>query len=142
MRARQSALALVIAITFCGGCVPIVVPVPPLGFTAKGKPINAGVIAFIRPGVSTKVDVVWELGAPDESGATAPDTPGDWVSYTSWRHRGDVAFGFLMLWPLGTAAGATYECRRPWLLKVWFDAVGVVKHHEFQEGETQCQTVP
>jgi hypothetical protein len=110
----------------------------------EGKPIDENMIAFIRTGTTTKTDVVWELGAPDNSG-TESDERGalreDWVSYTSWRHRGVVGLIFLMLPPAyPTSVAVEHSCRRPSVLKIWFDEGGVVKRHEFGQGETRCET--
>src|SRR5262245_15924001 len=147
MRASRIPITwLVVLATACTGCfpVPFVVPVPPLGYTQQGKPISQDLVAFIRPRVTTKADVVWELGTPDASGRDSSDgraVSEEWVSYTSWRHRGGVVGGvvvFVATAPAG-GLGAAHLCRRPWTLKIWFDKAGVVERHAFTPGETQCK---
>ena len=48
--------------------MPFPIAVPPLDITIRGKPIYAAALRFIRPGTTTKTDVVWEFGAPDSKG--------------------------------------------------------------------------
>ncbi len=133
--------ALLIVVPLCAGCLaPFVLPVPPLGYVTEGKPIGTESIAFIDTGVTTKADVVWELGAPDESGMESPIGEAafgeDWVSYTGSRHRGEVLAGVANQ---GGSAGFGRVCRRPWSLKIWFDESGVVTRHELRDGETRCE---
>lgn len=121
--------------------VPIIVPVPPLGYTTDGKPITEETLHFIRAGTTTKEDVVWELGAPDNSDTGPLD---DWMSYTSWRHRGVISTGLVLIWPFGGNAMGLRDrvCRKPWTFKVWFDEAGRVLSHEFGAGETVCEWQP
>jgi hypothetical protein len=140
-------MLLLLATTACTGCAPIPFIWPTLPHDDYGKPINEKRITFIRPGVTTKADVVWELGAPDESGAVEPDESGaaseDWISYRGRRVRGGVAGGvvFIPLFgPPASPGGVERICRQLWVLTIWFDDGGVVTRREFTEGETQCQT--
>src|SRR5262245_3354846 len=128
-------IVFVVLATVCTGCfpVPFIAPVPPLGYTQEGKPINEDLIEFIRPRVTTKADVMWEFGAPDAWGSESLDESGasseEWLSYTSWRHRGGVVGGVVVFFttvPVGSF-GASHLCRRPWVLKIWFDKVGIVE---------------
>lgn len=125
---RVTAVLLAVA-ALCTGCVPVPFGMFPLGYTMEGKPMDENVIAFIRPGTTTKAGVVWELGAPDSGSEVKDGGPfgEDWVSYTSWRHRGEVGLVFIFLAPGIT--GVVHSCRRPWVLKIWFDEGSVVKRH-------------
>lgn len=132
-------LPVVALATFGAGCVPVpfIVPVPPLGYAVEGKPISKDAIVFIQPGTTTRADVVWELGAPDDSG----EGTDDWISYTSWRHRGGVIGGLLIVMPGGGGGvGVARFCRRPRTLKIWFDAAGMVTRHELDQRESVCET--
>jgi len=127
------------------GCVPFPIAVPPLDITTEGKPIYAAALGFVRPGTTTKTDVVWEFGAPDSKGVERfgerSEVVEDLISYTSWRDRG--GFGVVIVPLVGAARplGLGRECRRPSVLKIWFDEIGVVKHYEFSQGETECKLV-
>ena len=91
---------------------------------------------------------MWELGAPEESGAVGPDESGavseDWISYKGRRVRGGVAGGvaLLSLFGPGMSGGVERICRQPWVLTIWFDVGGVVTGRAFTKGETQCVTQP
>src|SRR6266545_7143869 len=128
----------------CTGCVPVPIAVPPLDITIEGKPISAAALRFVRPGTTTQTDVVWEFGAPDSEGVERfgewSEVVEDWVSYTSWRDRGGFGVGIVPL--VGGGARPILiarECRRPSVLKIWFNEIGVVKHYEFSQGETECK---
>jgi len=152
MRARRSAVVPLVLAIVCTACVPVPIIVPVFPHNEEGKPINEDRIAFIRPWVTTKADVVWELGAPNnESSAADADESGvaseDWISYKGSRHRGGVAGG-VVIFPLPpfpgkpTGGGAERVCRRPWVLKIWFNEAGVVTRREFTQGETECRSQP
>ena len=129
----------------CTGCVPFPIAVPPLDITIEGKPIYAAALGFVRPGTTTKTDVVCEFGAPNGKGVErfgeGSEVVEDWVSYTSWRDRG--GFGVVIVLLVGSARPLVLgrECRRASVLKLWFDEIGVVKHYEFSQGETECKLV-
>lgn len=148
MRARRGDAALLILAMACTACAPIPAIWPVFPHNDYGKPINQDRITFIRPGMTTKADVVWELGAPEESGAVGPDESGavseDWISYKGRRVRSGVAGGVVILPLYGppTGGGAERICRQPWVLTIWFDVGGVVTRREFTKGETECVTQP
>jgi len=145
MRAFRFTWGLLAVAALCMGCVPFPIAMPPLDYTMEGKPIYAAALGFVRPGTTTKADVVWEFGAPDSKGVERfgewSDVVEDWISYTSWRDRG--GFGVVLVFLAGPARafGLARECRRPSVLKIWFDEIGVVKHYEFSQGETECKLV-
>ena len=155
MAALRQVVVLPLVCVLLAGCVapvlvpaPFVVPVPPLGYASGGKDIKDETVSFIRTGATTKLDVVWELGAPDTMGVDASDesraSREEWIAYTSFRHRGGVVAGIGVLRFLPDVApygvGVERWCKRPRVFKVWFDEAGVVKRHAFSEGETVCET--
>ncbi len=129
----------------CTGCVPFPIAVPPLDTTIGGKPIYAAALRFVRPGTTTKTDVVCEFGAPNGKGVErfgeGSEVVEDWVSYTSWRDRGGFGVVIVPFAGLARSFGLARECRRSSVLKIWFDEIGVVKHYEFRQGETECKLV-
>jgi hypothetical protein len=98
--------------------------------------------------MTTKADVVWEFGAPEESGPVGPDESGavseDWISYKGRPVRSGVAGGVVLLPLFGRpmSGGVERICRQPWVLTIWFDVGGVVTRRAFTKGETQCVTQP
>ncbi len=147
MRAsRGAAIPLVLALV-CTACVPVPIIVPVLPHNEEGKPITEELIAFIRPGVTQKADVVWGLGAPDnESSGENAHRSGvdseDWLAYRGVRVRGGVVGGIFFLPFVGSPykGGLTRVCRTPWVLKIWFDDADIVTRRELTQGDTQCRT--
>ena len=129
----------------CSGRVPFPIAVHSTRDHDRGKPNYAAALRFVRPGKTTKTNVVWEFGAPDSKGVERfgewSEVVEDWVSYTSWRDLGGFGVALVPLVGAGRPFLIARECRRPSVLTIWFDEIGVVKHYEFSQGETECKLV-
>lgn len=132
---------LVVAVAFClTGCLPI--PIPPLGYPSESRTnLPDRVPEFIVKGKTTREEVLLALGAPD---SYAVD--GRWMTYSSSRHGGGVAFVVGGGYTAGVVGAVnSYEKR---LLVVRFDAHSIVSDVALEErtcrglNDAACSTMP
>lgn len=123
-RTLLGASALLAAALCLGGCP---VPIPP-GYTAASREnLGAEVTSQLVPGVTTREEVLLQLGEPDGAG------PHDsWLAYGSVYGRGGVLF---VIVAGGGAAGAGGERMEYHRLIASFDERGVLSDVQFVDHE-------
>lgn len=118
-RLWRLALAAPLTAFGVGGCV---LPVPAYYASASRHNLSETSSQFIVPGRTTRIEVLFELGAADVRADEDRQ-----LRYESAYHGGGV---LISAWPMAAAGSSSVTYRR---LDIYFDEDGVVKRKHFEE---------